>query len=138
MCGQPESQREWWLFKYAETGRSPSTQGEKRGNKENRRPSETDLFGCVLTLHGNLCQTWKKPLHDLIMFSGCSWLSIQAKVHVNALADLAAPWCKILKCFPSLHPSNTIIITSSHCNNHFLTLAQRCLCANSTAAGEGR
>lgn len=85
------------------------------GKKEIRRSSEADLFGCVLTLHGNLCQTWKKPLHDLIMFSGCCWHSIHAKVHVNVPADRAAlkthTHCFSLCCISALRMFVAVIIS---------------------------
>lgn len=76
--------REWSLLKYAETDRAfpQHQQGEER--------KATDLLGCVLTLHGNLCQTWRKPS---LMTSSCSVAaapgSVQDKLKSSAVSSLS-------------------------------------------------
>ncbi len=76
-------EREWWLLKYAETGRSPHQQGEKKGGKgEKEELVEQTCLGVSLPY----MVTCVKLPHDLIMFRGC-WHCFHGKVHVNVLTD---------------------------------------------------
>lgn len=111
------SQREWWLLKYAETGRSLSTREKKGGKKKIEDPVKQTCLGVSLPY----METCVKLGRNLSMTSPCSVAAagsvsnFQAKVHVNVPADRVAPWCKIHNCFPLLHPSKLVtVIMSSH------------------------
>lgn len=84
-----------WAAK--ENGGSLNMQWQGVPSPSGREKLEKDpvkqLFGCAFTLHGNLCQTWKKPPHDLIVFSDCCWHSMQGKVHVNVLGSQHTQQC---------------------------------------------
>lgn len=68
MRGQPE--REWWLLKYAETGRYlTSREGEKKGGKrEKEEPEEQSCLGVSLPY----METCAKLGRNLPMTSSCS------------------------------------------------------------------
>lgn len=114
------SQREWWLLKYAETGRSPNQQGEKKrgGKKEKEDPVRQACLG-VSFLYMETCV---KLGRNIPMTSSCSAAAaghrFYAKVHVNVPADRSAPGLRNAQllsfCCISVLSKFAAVIVSTH------------------------